>query len=85
MAKMMNIPILGVIENMSYVLCPKCDEHIEICGKSRLDEFAKETGLRPLAKLPIRQEVVKLIDGGDAEKIVDLMPEINEVIKLLEK
>lgn len=85
MAKMMNIPILGVIENMSYVLCPKCDEHIEIYGKSRLDEFAKETGLKPLAKLPIKQEVVKLIDGGDAEKIVDLMPEINEVIKLLEK
>ena len=85
MAKMMNIPILGVVENMSYVECPKCGEHIDIYGKSRLDEFAAETGLKALTRLPIRQSVAALIDEGDAESIVDLMPEIDSVVKVLEK
>ena len=85
MAKMMNIPIIGVIENMSYVECPNCDEHIEIYGPSRLDEFAKETETKPLTRLPIRQSVANLIDVGDAEEIVDLMPEISEATKVIEE
>ena len=78
MAKMMNIPILGAVENMSYVLCPKCGEIIEIYGKSKLEEFAKETNVTPLAKLPIKEGVSALIDSGNVEKV-----EMDEILPAL--
>lgn len=84
MAKMMNIPILGVVENMSYVECSKCHEHIEIYGHSRLEEFCKETNTKAITKLPIRQEVANLIDKGSAEEIVDLMPEVEKIAEVIE-
>lgn len=85
MAKMMNIPIIGIVENMSYVECPKCNEHIEIYGPSKLEEFTKSTGTKAITKLPIRQSVANLIDKGSAEDIVDLMPEVKEIVKALEE
>lgn len=75
MAKMMNIPILGAVENMSYVLCPECGKKIEIYGKSKLEEFTKKTGIKALAKLPIKEGVSGLIDNGDVEKV-----EMNEIL-----
>ena len=85
MAKMMNIPIIGIVENMNYVECPKCNEHIEIYGPSKLEEFTKSTGTKAITKLPIRQSVANLIDKGSAEDIVDLMPEVKEIVKALEE
>ena len=85
MAKMMNIPIIGIVENMSYVECPKCNEHIEIYGPSKLEEFTKSTGTKAITKLPIRQSVANLIDKGSAEDIVDLMPEVKVIVKALEE
>ena len=82
MAKMMNIPIIGAVENMSYVLCPKCNEKIEIYGKSKLDDFSKETGVKALAKLPIKEGVSELIDSGKVEEVK--MDEILPVIKAIE-
>lgn len=79
MAKMMNIPILGAVENMSYVLCPKCNTKIEIYGKSKLDTFAKETGVEALTRLPIKEGVSALVDSGNVEKVD--MEEILPVIK----
>ena len=73
MAKMMNIPILGAVENMSYVLCPECGKKIEIYGKSKLEEFTKETGIKALAKLPIKEGVSGLIDNGDVEKVMAML------------
>lgn len=83
MARMMNINVLGVIENMSYVKCPKCDEHIEVFGVSHLDEFAKKLDFKVLGRLPVDPNNVKLVDEGRVE-FVDL-PEIDTVFEALEE
>ena len=84
MAKLMDIKVLGVIENMSYVLCPDCGKKINVFGDSKLDEFAKEMEFDVLAKLPIVSDNTKLIDEGRAELVY--IPELDPVIdKLLEK
>lgn len=64
MAKMMNIPVLGLIENYSYFECPGCKERTTIFGESHIEETAKEFGLDVLAKLPINPEFAKLSDSG---------------------
>lgn len=70
MAKMMNIPVLGLVENMSYYTCPDCGKKINIFGESKIDETAMELNVPVLAKLPINPQVNKLVDDGriyDAE------------------
>lgn len=78
MANMMNIHVLGVIENMSYLKCPNCDEKISVFGDSHLEDFAKEAGFDILGRLPIVSKNTKYVDSGDVE-LIDL-PEINTVI-----
>ncbi len=68
MAKMMDVPILGVVENMSYVECPDCGKKLEIFGKGKADEIAKELGVPVLAKLPINPEIAELVDAGKIEE-----------------
>ncbi len=67
MAEMMNVPVLGLVENYSYYQCPDCGKKIEIFGKSKVDEAASEFGLDVLAKLPIQPEVASLCDKGEIE------------------
>ena len=67
MAKMMNIPILGVVENMSYIQCPDCGKKIALFGESHVDEAAAANGLKVLAKLPIDPAVAKAADSGVIE------------------
>ena len=67
MAKMMNIPILGVVENMSYVKCPCCGEEIKVFGESHLDEVAEQHGLRVLGRLPMDPALAKVCDLGVVE------------------
>ena len=67
MAKMMNIPVLGIVENMSYVECPDCGKHIEVFGKSKVEEVAKEYDLAVLAKMPLNPELATLSDKGNIE------------------
>ncbi len=67
MAKMMNIPVLGIIENMSYLTCPDCGKKISVFGESRIDEIAKELGVPVLAKLPIESKTAALVDKGAVE------------------
>lgn len=67
MAEMMNVKMLGIVENMSYVQCPHCDENIKIYGESHIDEIAGEHNLPVLAKLPIDPELAKLVDNGCIE------------------
>ena len=67
MAKLMNIPILGVVENMSYVKCPHCGEEIHIFGESHIDEVAAANDLKVVAKLPIDQNFAKACDEGTVE------------------
>ncbi len=67
MAQMMNVPVLGVVENYSYLICPDCGRKIEVFGRSKADEAAKEQGLQVLAKLPIDPDFAALCDAGKVE------------------
>ena len=67
MATMMNVPILGIVENMSYFECPDCNKKIEIFGKSKIEETAKEYKIEKVAKLPINPEFARLADAGKIE------------------
>lgn len=67
MAQMMNIPVLGLIENMSYAECPDCGKKIEIFGKSRVQETAAEFGIKNTAAIPLRPELAALVDAGKIE------------------
>lgn len=69
MANKMDIDILGVVENMSYVVCPNCETKIEIFGKSNIDEIADENDSEVIAKLPMRVEYSKMVDEGMVEDI----------------
>ena len=69
MAEMMNIPILGVIENYSYVVCPDCGKHISVFGESHVDEIAKEHNLDVLAKLPMNPALAAACDAGALEDV----------------
>ena len=67
MAGMMNIPVLGVVENMSYVECPDCGKRISVFGESKIDEVAKSFGLPVLAKLPMSPAFSAMCDAGTIE------------------
>ena len=71
MAKLMNIPILGIIENMSYYVCPDCGGKHYPFGKSRLEEVAKEYGIDILGRLPIDPENAAACDAGKIESLVN--------------
>lgn len=64
MARMMDIPILGIVENMSYVECPDCGKRINIFGESKTDAVAAEFELKVLAKLPINPVLANNCDNG---------------------
>jgi len=64
MAEKMNIPVLGIVENMSYVKCPDCGKVIEIFGKSRADALAKELGVENVAKIPFDNALTTCSDRG---------------------
>ena len=84
MAKMMDIPIIGLVENMSYFRCPDCGKEHKIYGESNIDAVAAEQGLKVLAKLPIMPDVAAACDAGEIEKI-DLpeMKELGDVLSAL--
>ncbi len=64
MAQMMEVPILGVIENMSYIACPDCGKKIKLYGESHVDETAEKYGLKVLAKLPVDPSIALACDQG---------------------
>ena len=68
MAQMMNIPVLGLIENYSYFQCPDCGGKHAVFGESRLDTVAAELGLPVLARLPMDPELAAAFDVGAIEK-----------------
>ena len=69
MAKSMNVPILGIVENYSYLVCPDCGKKISVFGESHLDEVAKEYGIPVLAQIPIRPAIAKAVDEGTVEYV----------------
>lgn len=81
MAKMMDVPVLGLIENMSYYACPDCGKKINIFGESRIDETAAELNLPVLAKLPINPDINKKVDEGRISQVE--CSELDEFISAL--
>ena len=69
MADMMHIPVLGVVENFSYLKCPDCGKQIRLFGESHIDETAAELGTKVLGKLPLDPEYARLADAGDFDRI----------------
>ena len=67
MAEMMKVPMLGIVENMSYIVCPDCGKHINVFGDSHVDEVAAKHHLPVLAKCPIDPQLAALSDAGMIE------------------
>lgn len=67
MAAMMHVPMLGIVENMSYLICPDCGKHIQLFGDSHVDEVAAKHQLPVLAKMPIDPQLAQLADAGMLE------------------
>lgn len=82
MAKTMNIPILGIIENMSYAVCPECGKQINIFGESKAEKVAQEMGIPFLGRLPVDPDLAALCDKGEIEKFDKNY--VDECIEMLE-
>ena len=87
MANMMNVPILGIVENMSYIKCPDCGRKISVFGESNVDALALEYGIPNVAKMPIDRDLTVAADSGRIEEVednplADLYKKIAKKIKL---
>ncbi len=82
MANMMHIPVLGFVENYSYLECPDCGKRIEVFGKSHLDDIAAQFELPILARLPIDPKVAESYDSGLMETVnTDLLADAIAVVE----
>ena len=68
MAEKMNIPILGIIENMSYLTCPDCGKKIDVFGESHVEKTAMAHGISDTLRVPIMPNIAKLVDEGRIEE-----------------
>ena len=69
MAEAMNIPVLGIVENYSYLACPDCGKKINVFGESRIDEIAADLGIKVLGKMPIDPALAEMVE---AEKFYEV-------------
>ena len=69
MAEAMNIPVLGIVENYSYLACPDCGKKINVFGESRIDEIATDLGIKVLGKMPIDPALAEMVE---AEKFYEV-------------
>jgi Mrp family chromosome partitioning ATPase len=86
MAGMMGIPILGIIENMSYAVCPDCGRHIDLFGKSKAEEVAKGMNIPLLGRIPVHPGVAALCDAGriedyDRHDLDDALDALNAILE----
>ena len=82
MANMMKVPIVGLVENMSYVKCPHCNEEIKVFGESNINGIAKDYGIPVLARIPMSEDISKAIDEGDVERLdADFLDAAVDLIK----
>ena len=82
MAKKMDIPIVGVVENMSYLECPDCGKRISVFGEGHVEEIAAEHGIKVLAQIPIDPAIAQMVDAGRVEYLE--MPWFDEAVKAVE-
>lgn len=86
MAGIMNVPVLGLVENMSYLVCPDCGKKIEVFGKSKAEQIAKEYNIPVVARMPLDSEIAALADGGKIEEYqTDAFQEIFAQIEKAER
>lgn len=83
MARKMDIPILGIVENMSYFVCPDCGKKIELFGESRIDEIAVDYDTCVLAKIPVEPATARAVDEGSVEYVE--APWLDEAAEKLEE
>jgi len=69
MANMMNVPVVGLVENMSYFVCPDCGKQHNIFGESHIEEIAAKYGITDIAKLPMEPKVAAACDQGLVETL----------------
>ncbi len=69
MAELMNVPVLGIVENMSYFKCPDCGKEYSIFGDSKVEREAKEFGIEHFVRLPIDPVVAAMVDAGEVEHV----------------
>lgn len=86
MAHLMNIPVLGIVENMSYFECPDCGKRHSVFGKSNIEEIAGRYEIKNIAKLPINSEIASACDKGvvellGADALEDMAEKIENLIK----
>ncbi len=67
MANLMNVPIYGIVENMSYVMCPDCNKEIKVFGDSHIEELAKDNNIEVFAKIPLNPVIAAACDKGEIE------------------
>jgi ATP-binding protein involved in chromosome partitioning len=75
MAEMMNVPVLGIIGNMSHVVCPDCNKKIQLFGPNGMDAIVAETGVKLLGNLPLLPDLALLGDEGKIELVDHLYPD----------
>ncbi len=86
MASMMGVPVLGLVENMSYALCPDCGKKISIFGESKVEDTAKEFGVFNYAQMPIDTKLAAACDAGAIELFeADYLDKIADMLEILSK
>ena len=81
MADMMNVPIVGLVENMSYYVCPDCGKQHKIFGESHIEEIANKHGVKHTAKIPMNPKLAAACDAGLIELFEgDWLEELFEVV-----
>lgn len=83
MAEMMHIPVLGIVENFSYLKCPDCGKEIKLFGESHIEEAASESGLKVLGKLPLDPEYAQIADKGQFYQMEN--PYLDAAVEVLKK
>lgn len=83
MARMMGIPVIGLVENMSYFECPDCDKKHYLFGESRIEEVANQYGIEVVAKMPIDSSLAGACDKG----LIELFENnwLDHIVEILEK
>ncbi|MDO5127449.1 MAG: Mrp/NBP35 family ATP-binding protein [Eubacteriales bacterium] len=81
MADMMNVPILGIVENMSYFICDECEKKHMIYGESHLEEIAEKYGIQTFARIPMDPKLREKVDAGEIESFEgNWLDELSEIL-----
>ncbi|MBQ8658007.1 MAG: Mrp/NBP35 family ATP-binding protein [Clostridia bacterium] len=87
MANIMHVPVLGIVENMSYLTCPDCGKKIEVFGRSKVEEIAKEYAIPAIARIPLDPKIAEFADEGriedyETDALADIFKQIENAPEL---